>query len=346
MRPHAALLALVLQVVPAATAQVPVASHRTAGAGTVAVHEVARVNAVPLGSDRLEAALRALLPGESFHRNVSPERLAALRGQALQRVVDEELQYQEGVRLHLTASDAEVDDAIARIARAYTSRAALDEARRRAGVALADFRREVRRTLTVARAYEHEVTARCQVDAAEAGQFYAENPARFVVPEQLHLQVITFGVDPSGSVRQWAAAKDAANDVLRQLRAGASFEHLAASHSTDPSRSAGGDMGFVHRGSLTDEFERATSALRVGEVSDLVQSLYGYHIVRLAGMKPPERKALAEVVSDIRKDLTTRRCAERNEAWLDALRGRGAIVIAAEAGVRKAAPAPAPGRLP
>ena len=345
MRPHAVLLASLL-FVPRAAAQVPVASHATGRSATAAVREVARVNGVSLGPDRLDAALRALLPLESFHRNVSPDRMAALRSKALQSVVDDELQYQEGVRLHLTASDAEVDATVARVARSYKSGKALDEARRRAGVSLADFRSEIRRTLTIEHARNHEVTDRCQVDAGQAARFYAENPGRFVVPEQLHLQVITIGVDPSGSASQWAAAKATATDVLRQLKAGASFERLAASHSTDPSRNTGGDMGFVHRGSLTDEFEKATSNLKTGEVSDVVHTLFGYHIVRLAGVTPPERKALADVASDIRKDLTTSRCAETDRAWLAALRARASIVIGADPGTRVATPAHVPGRMP
>ena len=330
----------------AAAAQVPVASHATGRSATAAVREVARVNGVSLGPDRLDAALRALVPLESFHRNISPDRMAALRSKALQNVVDDELQYEEGVRLHLTASDAEVDAIEARAVRAYKGRKALDEARRRAGVSLADFRREIGRTLTIEHAREHEVTGRCQVDAGQAARFYAENPARFVVPEQLHLQVITIGVDPGGSASQWAAAKTTAGDLVRQLRAGASFEQLAASHSTDPSRSAGGDMGLVHRGSLSDEFEKATSNMKTGEVSDVVQSLYGYHIVRLAGVKPPERKALAEVASDLRTDLTATKCAEMNQAWIAALRARASIVIGPDQGYRSAVPAHNPGRRP
>jgi parvulin-like peptidyl-prolyl isomerase len=345
VRPQAVLLAS-LFLSAAAAAQVPVASHATGRSATAAVREVARVNGVSLGPDRLDAALRALVPLESFHRNVSPDRMAALRSTALQSVIDEELQYQEGVRLNLTASDAEVDATEARAARAYRGRKALDEARRRAGVSLADFRREIRRTLTIEHAREHEVTGRCQVDAEQAARFYAENPGRFVVPEQLHLQVITIGVDPGGSAREWAAAKTTAGDVVRQLRAGASFEQLAATHSTDPSRSAGGDMGLVHRGSLSDEFEKATSNMKTGDVSDVVPSLYGYHIVRLAGVKPPERKALAEVASDIRKDLTAKRCGEMNQAWLAALRARASVVIGTDPATRGAAPAHSPGRRP
>jgi len=350
VRPQTTLLAtLLLSATSAAQgpAAPPVATHATASSPRAAVREIARVNGRPLKSDRLDAALQSLLPYESFHQNVAADKMAALRSQALQSVVDEELQYQEGLRLRLTASDADVDAAVARAARAYKGRKALDTARQRAGVSLADFRDELRRTLTIEHARNHEVTAQCQVDATQAGRFYADNPARFVVPEQLRLQVITIGVDPGGSASQWTAAKAKASDVLGQLKAGASFEQLAAKYSTDPSRSKGGDMGLVHRGSLSDEFEKATGTLKTGEVSDVVTSLYGYHIVRLAGITPPARKALANVVSDIRKDLTAKKCGDRQQAWLAGLRRRASIVVGTSPASVAVAPAHlSAGRLP
>jgi peptidyl-prolyl cis-trans isomerase C len=329
---------------PALTAQAPLASHVSAGTGRSAGREVARVNGVALGPDRLDAALRGLLPLESFHRNVSPDRVAALRSQALQDVINEELQYQEGVRLRLVATEADVNAAIARIASAYKSRQALEDARRKSGVSADAFRAELRRLLTIGHAVERNVTRQCQVSADDTARFYIENPARFVVPEQLRLQVITIGVEPGSPAATWTAAQTKARDVLRQLRAGAAFEKLAATHSTDPSRKTGGDMGFVHRGSLSDEFEKAAAAMKPGDVSEVVSSLFGFHIVRLTAIKPPERKPLASVADELRRDLTTKRCVATREQWIAALRGRATIITPAPT-VRTAATGPrVPGR--
>ena len=72
---------------------------------------------------------------------------------------------------------------------------------------------------------------------------------------------------------------------------------MARTHSTDKTRESGGDMGFVHRGSLTDEFEQALRDLKPGGVSPVIQTLYGFHIVRVASIRPPEQKALPEVAA-------------------------------------------------
>lgn len=326
MRTLAALIVL-SACANAASAQQPVASHGTAAPPAPAAHVAARVNGAPIMSDRLDVALGRLIPMESFHRNVSAETVGRLREQALGDLIDEELRYQEGLRLGLTPSNAEVDAALARAVASYKSREAFEEARRRAGASTADLRREIRRSLVISKAYERTVASRCQVNAEEASRFYADNPERFVVPEQLRLYAITVGVDPGAPAQKWTEAKARAEDALRQMKTGAPFEEMARTYSTDKSRERGGDMGLVHRGSLMDEFEQAVRGLKPGDVTPVIQTLYGYHIVRVASIRPPEKRAFPEVAAGIQKDLTTKRCAEMDTTRAARLRAAATIVV-------------------
>ena len=321
-----AILLAVVVCVQAASAQKPVASHGTASARPAAAHVVARVNGAPITSDRLDVALRRLIPFESFHRNVDADTVERLRGKALDGLIDEELRYQDGVRAGLTPSAAEVDAGLEAFEARYGTREAFDQARRASGASIEDVRQEIRRALVVQKAFDHAVTSRCQVSADEAAQFYADNLERFVVPEQLHVYAITFGVDPGSPARGWSDAKANAEQVLGQIKDGAPFEEMARAYSTDKTRESGGDMGFVHRGGLTDEFEQALRDLKPGGVSPVIQTLYGYHIVRVASIRPPEQKALPEVAAGIQKDLTKQRCAETETAWTARLRASATIV--------------------
>ena len=311
----------------AASAQKPVASHGTAAASPPASHVVARVNDALITGDRLDAALRRLMPFESFHRNVGADTMERLRGKALDGLVDEELRYQDGVRLRLAPSAADVDAGFKAVVARYGSREAFEQARRASGASMEDLRREIRRTLVVQKAFDRAVTSRCQVSAEEAARYYADHRERFVVPEQLHVYAITFGVDPGSPASAWSDAKAKAEQVLGQIKNGAPFEEMARTHSTDKTRESGGDMGFVHRGSLTDEFEQALRDLKPGGVSPVIQTLYGFHIVRIASIRPPEQKALPEVAAGIQKDLTDQRCAEAEAAWAARLRASATIVL-------------------
>ena len=325
-KPVLAALAVVV-CVQAASAQKPYASHGTASARAVAVRVIARVNDAPITSDRLDVALRRLIPFESFHRNVGADTVERLRGKALDGLIDEELRYQDGVRLGLTPSAAEVDAGFKTLVARYGAGETFEQARRASGASIEDVRREIRRTLIVQKAFDRAVTSRCQVNAADAARFYADNARRFVVPEQLHVFAITFGVDPGAPAHAWSDAKARAEQVLGQIKNGAAFEEMARTHSTDKTRERGGDMGVVHRGSLTDEFEEALRDLKPGGVSAVIQTLYGFHIVRVASIRPPEQKTLPEVSATIQKDLTKQRCAETETAWTAKLRASATIVL-------------------
>jgi parvulin-like peptidyl-prolyl isomerase len=320
-----AILVVVLAATRIAAGQVAVPSHAARAPAAPVPQRVATVNGVPVTSDRLDAALRALIPFESFHRSVGADKLAVLREKALQTVIDEALEYQDGVKLgiHVTAADVGAGVAKAR-ARAKMAGAS-DAARQQAGLPTAALRLEIRRSLTIRRALDRAVTSRCQVGAPEAEQFFTANPDRFVVPEQLHLFAITIGVDPSAPPEGWATARARAEDLHRELDEGASFEELARRHSTDASKATGGDMGFVHRGSLNDEFEQALRDRHAGDVSDVVRTLYGYHLVRIAEIRAPRRQTFPDVSAEVQRNLTATRCADMKDAWIARLRASASI---------------------
>jgi parvulin-like peptidyl-prolyl isomerase len=319
------LLTLAIVGVSAATAvaQRPVPSHAAASG----VREVARVNGVSLTSDRLDAAVSAMMPLESYHRSMPADKLAGLRRKALDQLVEDELRYQDGVNRGVTVTTAELRDGLAQVSRNYTSAAAFEAALRQAGTSLTDMRQEVRRALVVRKTFTQTVTNACQVNRAEAERYFAANPGRFVEPERLHVSAITIGVDPSSTPAQWAEAKVRAESALSQLRRGAAFEDTARKYSTDHSAASGGDMGFVHRGSLSGPLEQAVEHLSIGVPSDVVATLYGYHIVRVLEVRPPQKKTFDEVGAGLQKDLTTTRCADADAAWVLRLRARAQITM-------------------
>jgi len=325
----ATVRALVVAIVAggAASAEQASPAHPPTIAGRPGAQVVARVNGVPIAGDRLTLAVNALLPLESFHRNVSADKLTALRQKALDGLIDEELRYQDGVRRGITVTSPDIDAQWADLTQRYGGASRLEEAERRAGVTGPELRQDVRRALTVKAAYEKTVTANCQVGPVEAEAYFRDHPDRFVLPEQLHIYAITIGVDPSSPPAAWAAARRRAEDVLRRLRQGAAFEAMARAYSTDPSRTSGGDMGYFHRGTLNDDFEAAAGHLAVGQASGIVHTIYGYHIIRIGDIRPSRQKTFDEVSAQLQQDLTARRCTDVDAAWTTRLRANARVDI-------------------
>lgn len=322
-----AILSFVLGLcaLPAA-AQRAVPSHPPATPPPAgAVQEVALVNGTAVTSDRVAAALNALIPQESFHRNVSPERMTALRTQAIANVIDEELAYQEGRRQGVTASPADVKTAWAQTVKQYGGPAKFEAALRQAGVSRSSVEHELSRRLVIDHTFKLAVTDRCRVSREDAEVFYRENPDRFVEPEQLHVHAITIGVDPSSNDAQWQAAKARAQEARRALDRGMPFAEAARTYSTDASKDKGGDMGFVHRGTLANPFDAAVRTVSTGSPTAVVESLYGYHIVLVSEVRPPQKKTFEQVSASLVTDLTSSQCAERRTTWLAGLREHARI---------------------
>jgi peptidyl-prolyl cis-trans isomerase C len=320
--------------------QAPVASHtQSQPLASPKPYVVARVNGTPVMSDRLAVAMDGLLPATSFHGNVDPTKVAELRRQALDKVINEELQCEEAVRLGVPASAAEIAEGIGKLRQRYKTPEAFQQALRANRVTMQELEREVVRSIRLKKVVDVAVTSKSQLSEAEAAEFYKNNLPRFVMPEQVHVFAITIGVERSGMKEEWAKGKKIADDVRARILAGESFETSARTHSTDPSKDNGGDMGWVHRGRMTPEFEEATKDMKPGDVSDVVQTIYGYHIVRIAAIKPPEQRSFEQVKTQLLKDLSAKRREELNAAWIAGLRAKASIVILDQAPKKVESPA-------
>lgn len=165
------------------------------------------------------------------------------------------------------------------------------------------------------------VAAQIAVTDADIKSHYEQNAKRYSIDEQRRASHILIAVNKDASGVEKAAAKAKAEKLLVQLRKNPEdFAKLAKENSQDPgSAERGGDLDFFGKGMMVKPFEDTAYKLRQGEISDLVQSDFGYHIVRLTAIKPATVKTLDEVRSDIatdiRKQLAAKKFAELRETF-------------------------------
>ena len=130
------------------------------------------------------------------------------------------------------------------------------------------------------------LVAKSLVSDAEVKQFYEENAAKFQGDEQRQASHILIGFGVGATDKEKLAARDKAADILTQLKKNPKlFEELAIKNSQDPgSATKGGDLGSFARGAMVKPFEDAVFGMKVNQISDLVQSEFGYHIIKLTGI--------------------------------------------------------------
>ncbi|MCK9223864.1 MAG: peptidylprolyl isomerase [Candidatus Muirbacterium halophilum] len=133
------------------------------------------------------------------------------------------------------------------------------------------------------------------VSNEQAQEYYNNNKAEFIEEEQVKASHILVGLQD----------KSKAKDIMKKIINGEDFSELAKKHSTDPgSASRGGDLGWFAKGRMVPEFEKKAFSMKLGEISEPVESKYGYHIIKLEDKKDRKEKSFKEVVSQIKKNLS------------------------------------------
>ncbi len=149
------------------------------------------------------------------------------------------------------------------------------------------------------------LVSQMSVTDAEVKQFYDENAAKFQGDEQRHASHILIGFGVGATEKEKAAAKEKAADILVQLKKNPKrFEELATKNSQDPgSATKGGDLGSFGRGAMVKSFEDAVFSMKVNQISELVESEFGYHIIRLDGITGQSTK-FEDMKAQIRGELS------------------------------------------
>jgi peptidyl-prolyl cis-trans isomerase SurA len=205
-----------------------------------------------------------------------------LERQVLERLVVDKLQLQLARDMGLRVDDAQLDQALQRIATGNRMslpqfRAALEKD----GIAFASFREEIRAEMTIARVREREVDGKIFISDGEIDNYLSGLSTPGGAGEEYRLAHILLRAPESASPEQIQKLRAKAEQVLDRLRKGDDFGQLAASHSDAPDGMKGGDLGWRPLDRLPGVFAEASVKLKVGEVSPIIRSSNGFHLVKL-----------------------------------------------------------------
>src|SRR5271156_1350910 len=156
-------------------------------------------------------------------------------------------------------------------------------------------------------------------------QYYQAHQKDFQVPEEVKLRHILIKVDPKADAKTAAAAKQKAEDLLKQIKGGADFAALAKANSDDTgSKEAGGELGMIQRGVTVPAFETAAFSLQPGQTSEVIKTQFGYHILQVEEKQTAHLKPLEEVKPQILATLTRQQEADQQAAYAQQLANEAA----------------------
>jgi len=263
---------------------------------------------------------------------MSPQQMMSmggmLRKQAAQNVINRELLEQAVEKEDIDVTEEEIASRIADIRQNFGSEEAFVNQLTSLGMSQDDFRAEIVTGLSIEALIEKHTKDHKMADEAEVKDFYEENADQFKRPERVRASHILISVSKEDTEEQKAEKWKKASSLLSDIKQGVDFAQLAAANSDCPSRSSGGDLNFFGRGQMVKPFEDAAFALKVGEVSDIVETQFGYHIIKVTEREDARTVPLEEAREDIASYLDNNYKQEAVNTYIEGLRTAAVIEYA------------------
>lgn len=287
---------------------------------------VAKVNGDAVTRAELEMAVKTL--EQRAQSSVPPEQRDTVYRQVLDRIIGFHLLAQEARSRKIVAPPWDVDKQLGDLKKQFPNEAAFNQMLQARGVNADQLRKETEDTLAVNQMLQAEIEPQVKVQDADLKTFFDQNKTRFHQQESVHASHILIRADEKADAATKAKAKAQAEDLLKQIRKGAKLGDLAKKFSQDPgSAPNGGDLGFFNRGQMVAPFDQAAFALKPGQMSGVVETPFGYHIIQVLEAKPGRDVGFAEVKDQIREYLATQQREQKSQVFVDQLKAKGKISV-------------------
>ncbi|MBN2138160.1 MAG: peptidylprolyl isomerase [Sedimentisphaerales bacterium] len=255
--------------------------------------------------------------------------------QALQEMIKMQLLNEKVEEAGITITEKDVTDEIMKVASQQNPPATLEEFQKKMEDYGYDFevlKSQIKTMLGHQKLIAQKYPDEAKVTDEDLKAFYEKNKARFETPEQVrasHILIKTELTDPNSDPNEVkAAAKAKAEDLLKQLNEGADFATLAKTHSDCPSAPRGGDLGLFPKGQMVPAFEKAAFELEVGKISDIVETKFGYHIIKVTEHKEADSTSFEEAKAGLMNEVTQTKARTLAERLIETLKKDAKIVYA------------------
>src|SRR5271170_4291353 len=308
-------------------------------AGQVVEEIVTRVNGQIITRSEYQRSKDQLRDDVKQQDAANADKLYAEREKdVLRDLVDQQLLLEKGKDLGITGDTELIKrlDAMRKDMKLETMEE-LEKAATAQGISYEDFKQNLRNQIITQKVIGEEVGSHLSITKEEEHQFYDEHKSELEQPESIKLSEILIApqkastggdnvktpdadTDPAKQAAALAAAEAKANDVLKQIRAGASFEDMAKKFSDGPSAAQGGDLGAFKRGTLAKELEDRTFAMKSGDVTEVIRTKQGYVILKVTNHQMAGVPTMKDVEPKIQDALYYQKLQPALRAYLTKLR--------------------------
>ena len=260
-------------------------------------------------------------------QQLGKEQIDKVRTNVLNNMIDRELLYQDALKNGIQVDNKAVDAQLETMKKNFSGDEEYRKALEMMNTSEADLKANISQGMAIQQLIETKVTPQVQITDAQNKEFYDTHPELFKKPEQVKASHILIKAEPSASEADKAAARKKIEEVQAKLKKGEKFDALAKEHSQCPSSSKGGDLGYFSRGQMVKPFEDAAYAMEPGQVSDIVTTQFGYHLIQVVDKKPESTTAYEEAKDKIGNHLRQEKMIEGVNTYIQKLKADAKIQV-------------------
>ena len=262
---------------------------------------------------------------QSIGRSVTSENIEAVKRNLLDSIINTELLYQESENKKTKVNEEEIIAEYAQIRSQFQTEEDFNKSLSHELYTADELKMEIRKGKMINALLKADVYGETNVSEDDARKYYDANSEQYSQPEAVRARHILIMLEQNADSEAVAKAEKQMEEIQKKQGEGVSFEELAKQYSEGPSAAQGGDLGYFPRGAMVPEFDKAVFALKTGEVSDVVRTQFGLHLIKKEDRREAGIRKFAEVKAAVLNMLQMQARRKVLETYVSKLREKAEI---------------------
>lgn len=281
--------------------------------------------------DKIAVVNGTAISREDFNRMVEPiqkrlemqgtdqdkAKLPEIRKNILENLINRELLFQESQKSGIKVDDAALDKQMTDVKKQFPSEKELDMMMKRMNLTEESFKIRLRQDMTIQEFIDKQFVSKIKISDEETKAYYDGNADKFKQPEEVKASHILIKTPEKADDTQKAEARKKIEAVQKRLKKGEDFAAVAKEVSDCPSKEQGGDLGYFAKGQMVKPFEEAAFAMKPGETSNIVETDFGFHLIKVADKKAAGTRPYDSVKDSISGKMKQEKLQKDVTAYLD-----------------------------
>jgi peptidyl-prolyl cis-trans isomerase C len=292
-----------------------------------------------LSIDKIAIVNGSVITSEEFNRELNPikqrisqqgqkissTKLEGIKKEILDNMIKLELLFQESQNNGIKVEKEAVDSQMKLLKQKFSNDTEFKNFLSELNLSENALKLKIKKGIAIQKLIETQIAQKIKISDEESKVYYDTHQNLFKQPEQIKASHILIKVEPGADEMKKSEAKQKIKNIQQKLNKGEDFATLAKEFSEGPSKKNGGDLSYFQRGQMVKPFEDVAFALKTEEVSDIVETQFGYHIIKVIDKKPEKTVAYENVKKDLAQHLKQEKTNQEVKIYIQKLREKSKI---------------------